>query len=168
MRLRVFRRFADRRGEAAIEFAFVLPLLLLITFGLIDFGRALQVQTTLNYAVQAAARCYAVHYGAASGTTSDCGTGGDATAAAAYAATIATGLTAPNSCFYVNGTAASTNGGGCAAPSTTTCNTGVMVVASLQFNLFPGMTPVGERHSGIPTSVRLGSSSCFAWSGIPT
>ena len=167
MRRRKFQGLGERRGEAAIEFAFVLPLLLLITFGLIDFGRALQVQTTLNYAVQAAARCYAVHK-AATNTTSDCGTGGDATAAAAYAATIATGLTAPNSCFFVDGTAASTNSGGCTKPATTTCNTGVMVVASLQFNLFPGMAPIGERGSGIPTSVRLGSSACFAWSGIPT
>lgn len=48
------------RGVTSIEFAFVLPILLLIVFGLVDFGRAIWTQTTLDYAVQAAARCEAI------------------------------------------------------------------------------------------------------------
>ncbi len=48
------------RGVAVVEFAIVLPILLLFMFGLIDFGRAAWTQTTLNYAAQATARCYAI------------------------------------------------------------------------------------------------------------
>lgn len=38
----------------------VLPILLLCVFGLIEFARAIWTQATLDYAVQAAARCAAV------------------------------------------------------------------------------------------------------------
>lgn len=44
------------RGNAAVEFALVLPLLLLIVFGLIDFGRALNTQITLTQAAREGAR----------------------------------------------------------------------------------------------------------------
>ena len=54
------RCFANR-GVAAIEFAIVLPILLLFTFGMIDFGRAMWTQGTLTYAAQATARCMAIH-----------------------------------------------------------------------------------------------------------
>ena len=51
----------DVSGAVAIELAFALPIVLLCVLGLIDFGRALWSQSTLNYAVQAAARCAAVN-----------------------------------------------------------------------------------------------------------
>lgn len=51
---------AAERGTAAIEFAIVLPVLFLFAFGLIDLGRAVWTQTTLDYAAQAAARCAAI------------------------------------------------------------------------------------------------------------
>jgi Flp pilus assembly protein TadG len=44
------------RGAAAVEFALVLPLLLLIVFGIIDFGRALNAQITLTQAAREGAR----------------------------------------------------------------------------------------------------------------
>ena len=53
---RPFRKALGDSGVAAIEFAFVLPVLLLMAFGLIDFGRAVWTQTSLDYAVQYAAR----------------------------------------------------------------------------------------------------------------
>jgi Flp pilus assembly protein TadG len=54
-------QFLGRRGASAIEFAITLPVLLLIVWGMIDFGRAIRLQATLNYAAQAAARCRAVN-----------------------------------------------------------------------------------------------------------
>ncbi len=44
------------RGAAAVEFALLLPLLLLIIFGVIDFGRALNAQITLTQAAREGAR----------------------------------------------------------------------------------------------------------------
>jgi Flp pilus assembly protein TadG len=48
------------RGAAAVEFALVLPVLLLVIFGIIDFGRMLYTKITLTQAAQAAARATAV------------------------------------------------------------------------------------------------------------
>lgn len=50
-------RRADRdRGAAAVELALVLPLLLLMLFGIIDFGRMLNAQITLTEAAREGAR----------------------------------------------------------------------------------------------------------------
>lgn len=51
----------SRRGAAAIEYALLLPVLLLIVLGIIDAGRLLWVYTTLNRAAAAAARCAVVN-----------------------------------------------------------------------------------------------------------
>jgi Flp pilus assembly pilin Flp len=48
------------RGAAAVEFALLLPLLLLIVFGIIDFGRALNTQITLTQAAREGARALAL------------------------------------------------------------------------------------------------------------
>ncbi len=48
------------RGAAAVEFALLLPVLLLIVFGIIDFGRALNAQITLTQAAREGARLAAV------------------------------------------------------------------------------------------------------------
>jgi Flp pilus assembly protein TadG len=44
------------RGAAAVEMALVLPLLLLLVFGIIDFGRMLNAQITLTEAAREGAR----------------------------------------------------------------------------------------------------------------
>jgi Flp pilus assembly protein TadG len=44
------------RGAAAVEFALLLPMLLLLIFGIIDFGRALNAQITLTQAAREGAR----------------------------------------------------------------------------------------------------------------
>jgi Flp pilus assembly protein TadG len=51
---------AAREGAAAVETALLLPVLLLLLLGVIEFGRLAWTQTTLNFAVQEAARCAAV------------------------------------------------------------------------------------------------------------
>ena len=49
------RRGADR-GASAVEFALVLPVLLIIVFGVIDFGRMLNAQITLTEAAREGSR----------------------------------------------------------------------------------------------------------------
>jgi Flp pilus assembly protein TadG len=51
---------ARDRGGAAVEFALLLPLLLLLIFGIIDFGRALNAQITLTQAAREGARLEAL------------------------------------------------------------------------------------------------------------
>jgi Flp pilus assembly protein TadG len=50
------RRQARDRGATAVEFALIFPLLMLIVFGTIDFGRALNAQITLTQAAREGAR----------------------------------------------------------------------------------------------------------------
>lgn len=62
------RHLVRRRGGAvAVEYALILPMLLLFVIGIIDVGRLLWTFTTLNRAAEAAARCGAVN-------SIDCGT----------------------------------------------------------------------------------------------
>jgi Flp pilus assembly protein TadG len=49
-----------RGGAAAIEYALLLPVLLLFVLGIADVGRLLWTQVTLDRAVETAARCSAV------------------------------------------------------------------------------------------------------------
>jgi Flp pilus assembly protein TadG len=56
---RSHRRQSDK-GAAAVEFALVLPMLLLVIFGLIDFGRMLNAQITLTEAAREGARANAL------------------------------------------------------------------------------------------------------------
>lgn len=46
----------DRRGASVVEFAFMAPLLFLLTFGMIDVGRAVMVQNLLTNAARDGAR----------------------------------------------------------------------------------------------------------------
>ena len=59
------RRKDGERGAAAVEFALVLPILLLLVFGIIDFGRALNAQLTLTQAAREGVRLAALGYPAA-------------------------------------------------------------------------------------------------------
>ena len=53
-------RVGADRGAAAVEFALLLPLLVMIVFGLIDFGRAINTQITLTQAAREGARSLAL------------------------------------------------------------------------------------------------------------
>jgi Flp pilus assembly protein TadG len=55
------------RGNVAIEYGLILPVLIIFTVGIMDTGRLLWSAATLNRAAEAAARCAAIN-------TTDCGT----------------------------------------------------------------------------------------------
>lgn len=46
----------DRRGQSLVEFALVLPVLLLLFMGILDFGRAVYAYNTLSNAAREGAR----------------------------------------------------------------------------------------------------------------
>lgn len=50
----------NNRGNAVVEFAFVLPLLLLLCFGITEFGRAWMTKSVLTSAAREGARLAAV------------------------------------------------------------------------------------------------------------
>lgn len=50
------------RGAVAVEMAMVLPLLLLILIGTMEFGRVFNVQNSLTQAAREGARHAAIHY----------------------------------------------------------------------------------------------------------
>jgi len=59
----IFRAFCSRRtdqGAAAVELAFLLPVLLFVIFGIIDYGRMLNAQITLTEAAREGARAAAL------------------------------------------------------------------------------------------------------------
>jgi len=58
------KRFRDRHGErgaAAVEFALILPVLLLLVMGLIEFSRVFNIQISLSNAAREGARTMAIH-----------------------------------------------------------------------------------------------------------
>ncbi len=69
------------RGAVAVEFALILPLLLLIVFGIIDFGRMWNMQIALTQAAREGVRVLALN-----------GTSGDATTRTEAAAFPVTGI----------------------------------------------------------------------------
>lgn len=84
-------RTPGERGSVAIEYAIILPVLLVLVIGLIETGRLIWTQTTLDRAVEAAARCAAVD-------SVQCGT---ADAVQQYAVGQAYGLQVESSAFTV-------------------------------------------------------------------
>jgi Flp pilus assembly protein TadG len=86
----VVRRLgAAERGSSAVEFALVLPILLTMLLGVVEFGRALWIQGLLDYAVEQASRCASVN-------TTTCNSAG---AIQSYAAQQTAPLDLPSSVF---------------------------------------------------------------------
>ena len=73
----------DSSGSAAVELAILLPVFLTFLLGILEAGRALWTQNTLQSAAEAAARCYALN-------SSSCNS---ASATKTYAAGQAAGMT---------------------------------------------------------------------------
>ena len=61
MRQRPMRdRLRDDRGATAVEFALIVPLLIVLLLGIAEFGRAFQVQGTLSAAAREGVRVMAL------------------------------------------------------------------------------------------------------------
>ena len=110
-------RFRTDAGAAAVEFALVLPILLLLLCGIIDFGRAYNARITLSHAAHEAARVWALG-----------GTAAETTARAQAAATGLSGVTA--------GTTTCTFG----QPTTVTVTATFGFATPLIADLAPGLT----------------------------
>ena len=59
----------NERGAAAVEFALVLPILIVVLFGIVEFGRAYNAQITLTHAAREGARALAVGHTVAEAKT---------------------------------------------------------------------------------------------------
>ncbi len=106
-RNRLSRLTGDAAGAVAIEYAIILPVLLIALLGVMDLGRLLWGYASVSNAAQTAARCFAIKATACQTTT----------ATQNYAATQAYGVTIDASAFTV-----------------TTPACGVQVAASYAFN----------------------------------
>ncbi|WP_026553245.1 TadE family protein [Arthrobacter sp. H20] len=51
----------NETGAVAVEFALVLPILLLLVFGIVEFGRAYNTQVSLTHAAREGVRAMAIH-----------------------------------------------------------------------------------------------------------
>ncbi|HEX3537435.1 MAG TPA: TadE/TadG family type IV pilus assembly protein [Stellaceae bacterium] len=93
------RLWRARDGVAALEAAFLLPTFMLFLLGICEFGRVLWMQSGLQYAVEAAARCSVVY------SASTCN---GTTATKTYAASQIFGPSIPTSTFSVSGSCTGT------------------------------------------------------------
>jgi len=59
-RFRPNSRVKGERGAAMVEFAIILPLLIIVVFGIIEFGRAYNTKITLTHAAREGVREYAL------------------------------------------------------------------------------------------------------------
>jgi Flp pilus assembly protein TadG len=64
------RWLSQERGAQIAEFAAVLPMLVMLIFGILWFGRAFNIYTTVNHAARAAAEAAALHRCASCGNQS--------------------------------------------------------------------------------------------------
>ena len=62
------RALRSERGAAAVELALVLPVLLILVLGIVEFGRAFQVQATLAAAAREGVRIVALQDDSAAAT----------------------------------------------------------------------------------------------------
>ncbi len=133
LRRALARLWRSRDGATAIEMAFVLPVFLAFLLGIEEFGRAFWTESTLQYAVEAAARCAAVSPSLCTPTVED------------YAASQAFGLSIPDPAKTFTYTPNAT----CGASSV---STGALVTASYAFQqLVPQL---------VPLNVTLSAKSC--------
>jgi len=134
------RLWRARDGATAVEMAFLLPVFLLFLLGIEEFGRALWTQSTLQFAVEAAARCAAV-------SPSLCtASGGSSMDVPGYAARQAFGLSIPSSSFTYTANAT------CGVASSASGSGGAQVTASYAFQQLAQQL--------VPLHVTLSAKSC--------
>lgn len=58
----------DCAGDAAVEFALLIPFILLLIFGVYEFGRLYWIQNTIQFAAEQTARCVIANPASPAGT----------------------------------------------------------------------------------------------------
>lgn len=112
----------SERGAVAVEFALLAPVLIMLLLGIMEFGRAYNVQISLSNAAREGARVMAINYAAPTATTT-------AKAAAISAASVLSpSLTNDKIAFKYQTTPAST-------PAPTACAANVQVTVTIDYNL---------------------------------
>jgi Flp pilus assembly protein TadG len=148
---RAVRRTRRDRGAVAVEFALLFPVLLLLVFGMIDFGRALNAQITITQAARTGARLAAV--GTASATVIQ-----DTKQAA-------TGITLNIPPTDLQCPVGTTSGGSCASE---TCQSGAgpanQAVVTVTYN-FTFVTPI-RAIAGLFGSSGIGSGISLTATGV--
>jgi Flp pilus assembly protein TadG len=120
-------RFAQERGQAMVEFAVVLPLLLAVVFGILYFGRYESYSTQMTQLSEQGARAAAVSFVATTSNGSACSSGPPSIAC--YVANQASGeLTQGSSDVQQVSVTVDCDPG---SVSDTTCNTGDLVAVCL-------------------------------------
>jgi Flp pilus assembly protein TadG len=151
------RGYLDR-GAVAVEMAFVLPVLLFLLMGMIDFGRAYNAQIQLSQAAREGVRLASLN---ATANTADANYGDTAistrvTSAAGGLPTFAVSCAAPTS------TSSSVCITYCPVPATTTSS--ATVVATTQFTWITGISAMskffGSAFSGPTTLQSTGVMRC--------
>jgi Flp pilus assembly protein TadG len=87
-------------GTAAVELAILMPVFLVFLLGIVEFGRLMWTHASLQFAVEAAARCYAIDTSCTS-----------ASAAQTYASQQVIGMTVASSAFLASNGAGTSCGG---------------------------------------------------------
>ena len=112
----------NQRGAVAVEFALLAPVLVMILLGIMEFGRAYNVQISLSNAAREGARVMAINSAAPAAATT-------AKAAAVSAASVLKpALASDKITFRYQTTPAST-------PAPTACAANVQVTVTIDYNL---------------------------------
>lgn len=135
-------RLAEERGQALVELAFVIPILLLFLFGIIDFGLALNQQNADTNIANVAVREASV---VGTTTTETCGTQTEATLGA-WAACESKAMGGPAISACVGDTATST------APMSSTYTTGDSIEVKVTSS-FGWMKLITGQVSGLSSTV---------------
>jgi Flp pilus assembly protein TadG len=147
------RLWGASTGTAALEFAAIAPVFMLMFLGAVDFGRLLWTQSTLQQATEAAARC-------ASFNTSTCD---NATDTQSYAANQTYGLSSVSSSNFTANLYSTASPYYCDTNSSTPGNLpGNKVAASYTFTF---IVPVGNLMrlfgASFTGSMTLSAQSCY-------
>jgi hypothetical protein len=140
------RRKRRERGQALLEFAFVVPIFLVLTFGIVDFGWALKSWITVTNAAREGARFGTVGWPAGSYPT-DCNTSSadDITVVGRTCTAVADNL---DHVRNVSVTCQERNGIGVDCGGTGQGETGDSVVVTIDYS-YDFITPLGSFIGGL-------------------
>lgn len=130
-------------GAVAVEFALILPIFLMLVFGIVEFGRAFNIQVSLSEAARETARYTAIHSSEAGFSPSNARTVG------INAAPSVALVPADIQIAYSSGTA---------------CAAGVNVVVTINF-VTPYMTGLPGLIPGMPANLNVSSKGVMQCGG---